>query len=82
MNPADLPIDMSTFNITPSSIISGILFGLIGMWLYRQGKYRENNHLKIIAVALMVYPYFTTGPLADWGVGIALCAAAYHYWYA
>jgi hypothetical protein len=51
------------------------------MWLYRQGKYRENNHLKVIAVALMVYPYFTSGPLADWGVGIALCAAAYHYWY-
>lgn len=80
MNPAELPLDISTFNITPSSIISGILFGCIGMWLYRQGKHRENLRLKVIAISLMVYPYFTSGPLADWGVGVALCGAAYHYW--
>lgn len=81
MNPADFPIDITSFNFSPSSIISGILFGVIGMWLYPQGKHRENNRLKVIAIALMFYPYFTSGPLGDWGVGIALCGAAYYYWH-
>lgn len=80
MNPNDLPLDIMNFNLTPSSIISGVLFGLIGMWLYSQGKKRHENRLKVIAIALMFYPYFTSGPIGDWGVGIALCGAAYYYW--
>lgn len=66
--------------ISLSGIFSGLLFGIVGMWMFREGKRRVNNSVLIIGICLMIYPYFTTGPLADWGVGIALCALAYHLW--
>lgn len=64
--------------ITPSAIFSGIIFGIIGLYVFRDGRRKTNYFTVFIGVGLMVYPYFTTGPLADWGVGIILCIAAYY----
>ncbi len=48
--------------------------------MFRQGRQRLRYQLIFIGIALMIYPYLTHGPLADWGVGIALCALAYNIW--
>lgn len=63
-----------------SGIISGLLFGIIGMWLLGRGRKRGNFKLVAISFALMFYPYFTTGPWADWGVGVGLCGLAWYIW--
>ena len=70
---------LESFNISVSSLIAGLIFGVIGMWLFRQGRSNSNLYFVFIGLILMVYPYFTKGPLADWGIGCILCGLAYHY---
>lgn len=66
-------------NISVSAILSGLLFGVIGLYVFRSGK--KEGHLPHLAlgIALMIYPYFTSTPLADWGLGVVLCFAAYYF---
>jgi dolichol kinase len=63
-----------------SSLASGLIFGAVGLWMFREGKRLEKTHAIFIGVALMIYPYFTKGPAADWGVGFCLCGLAYYLW--
>jgi hypothetical protein len=60
--------------------MAGLLFSTIGLWLIKQAKQKGNIKLLPIAIGLIAYSYFTTQPIFDWGIGIALCAAAYHFW--
>lgn len=66
--------------ISPSSILAGVVFGLIGMYVFRQGKREQNIPLVLAGLGLMLYSWFTKGPLQDWGIGAAFCAVAYYYW--
>jgi hypothetical protein len=78
MDPQDLA--SLGFEISLSGIISGILFGCVGMWMIGRARKKSDNRLIAISFALMFYPYFTHGPFQDWGAGIALCALAYYLW--
>jgi hypothetical protein len=62
---------------SPSSLLAGFIFGVIGIAIFRKGKKDAEFDLIFIGIALMIYPYFTKGPLWDWGIGVALCALAY-----
>jgi hypothetical protein len=68
-------------DISLSGIIASIVFSGVGLWLFRQGKQRANIPLVLISIAMMLYTYFTSGPWADWGVGVLLCFAARYFWY-
>ena len=68
------------FEFSVSGLIAGLIFGAIGLWMFRRGKQRSNYKIIGISIALMFYPYITRGPLADWGVGFALCGLAYYIW--
>ena len=61
MDETGLPVDAtqisSLLNFTASGIISGLLFGIIGMYVFRQGKKRLNFKVTFLGVAMMVYPY-------------------------
>jgi hypothetical protein len=70
--------NLELFDFSVSGLVSALLFGVIGMYLFKYGRQRSNLKLVLIAIGLMLYPYFTHGPVGDWGVGIALCAAAYY----
>lgn len=63
-----------------SSLMAALVFSAAGLWLFREGKRRLNFRLIFIGMTLMVYSYFTRGPWADWGVGLALCGLAYACW--
>ena len=76
----DLPLDVGGIDLSLSSIMSGLIFGIIGIWLFRRGKRQANLRILCVGLTLMFYPYFTKGPWADWGVGLALCGLAY-YWH-
>ena len=65
-------------NFSFSEVFAGILFGSVGLFLFTISKRRANHSVLIISMVLMVYPYFVSGPWLDWGVGLALCAAAYY----
>ena len=64
-------------NLSASNIIAGLIFSLIGLWLVRVGKREAHFTKMLIGVALMAYSYFTQTALQSWGIGAALCAAAY-----
>ncbi|MBY0471981.1 hypothetical protein K2X30_12515 [bacterium] len=60
-----------------SSILSGLIFGSIGLWMVRESRRRANTYFMLIGIALMVYPYFSKNVWTDWGIGIGLCYLAY-----
>jgi hypothetical protein len=72
---------VSSMNISMSGILSALIFGVIGMYVFGRGKKRSSFKLILIAIGLMVYPYFTSGPVGDWGVGFLLCGCAYYFWW-
>lgn len=64
----------------PSSLFAAFIFGVIGFWLLKPAKEKGSFALGLIALALMIYPYFVEGAILNWGIGIALCALARFYW--
>jgi len=71
-------MDFSDFSA--SSLIAGILFGIIGMWLIKEAKRRTNMYNVVVGVLLLIYPYFVTKAIGTWLVGCLLCGAAYYFW--
>lgn len=67
-------------NLSISSIFASLMFGTIGFIVFRRGKQESNFKLLFIGLGLMLYTYFTSGYLMDWGVGLVLSFAAYYYW--
>lgn len=61
-----------------SSIAAGIIYGGVGLWLFRIGRKDSNFRNIFIGMALLIYPYFVNGPLLTWGIGAALCGYAYY----
>jgi hypothetical protein len=62
-----------------SALMSGLLFGLLGFYIFRHGTKDINYAWIFIGIALMSYTIFVSGPVADWGIGIGLCGVAYCY---
>jgi len=60
-----------------SLLFCGFVFGVIGIWMFRQGKKNANVSAIIISIALMVYPYFISSTWLAWLIGIVLCFIAY-----
>ena len=60
-----------------SLLFCGFVFGVIGVWMFRQGKKNANVTAIVIAIALMIYPYFVSNIWLAWLIGISLCFIAY-----
>ncbi len=71
------PLDLSSFSV--SSLIASFIFSVVGLYVFRKGKKDLDTPRTFIGIALMIYSYFTPTPLLTWGVGFALCSAAYYY---
>jgi hypothetical protein len=62
-----------------SSVFAGFFFGVFGVYLIRQGR-KDANLLHIaLGVVLLIYPYFVTGAILTWVLGIGILALAYYY---
>lgn len=66
-------------DFSPSVLIAGLIFGVVGFYAFRIGKKNSNLKLVILGMILMVYPLFVSGAKMTWGIGILLSAAAYHF---
>ena len=62
-----------------AKIVAYILFGSIGFAVFVYGKKNKLVRPLIIGLALMAYPYFFSGTLVIYLIGIALTAALY-FW--
>lgn len=62
---------------TPAYIIGAVLFGLIGIAVYRHGKRAGRPRSKWLGVALMLYPYAIPQTWLLYVVGTALCVGAF-----
>ena len=65
---------------TPAYIMGAILFGIIGLFAYRQGRKTSVSTLTWAGIALMLYPYGISQTWMLWLVGIALSGLVYAKW--
>jgi hypothetical protein len=61
------------------SLMAAFIFGVIGFYLFREGRRRPNFAWITIGLALMVYPIFVSNAWLNWGIGAMLCTMAYYY---
>lgn len=64
--------------ISISGLFAGFIFGVFGLFIFRKGKNEAKYDYIFIGIALLVFPYFTSGPWIDWVIGTALCVLAYY----
>jgi hypothetical protein len=62
---------------TPAIMFAWIVFGAIGFAAFVYGKRLLQVKTMLIAVALMVYPYFVSDTWVVYAIGIALCVALF-----
>lgn len=62
---------------SPAYIIGTVLFGLIGIAVYRYGKRVGRPRSKWLGVALMLYPYAIPQTWSLYVVGVALCVGVF-----
>ena len=67
-------------DISMSAIMAALIFGVIGMWLFKEGKRRQQYPVLIIGIVMMIYPYFTPNAKWDWVLGFLLSGLAYKLW--
>lgn len=73
----NLPLDLS-FDVP--SLIAGLVFGIVGLYVFRRGRKESSMRLVMLGLALMIYPYFVDGATLNWVVGFLLSGASYYYW--
>lgn len=66
-------------NFSPSNLFAGLIFGSIGLIAFIYGKKMAFLRPMIIGITLMAYPYFISGTLFIYLIGIALTATLY-FW--
>jgi len=62
---------------SPAYLIGAIVFGLIGLAVFRLGRKTERRRTLWMGVALMVYPYAISQTWLLYAVGIALCVGVF-----
>ncbi|KYG63628.1 hypothetical protein AZI86_12415 [Bdellovibrio bacteriovorus] len=67
------------FSISPWTIVGGLIFGILGVWIFRKARKEGNIKLMWVGVAMMAYQLFTMDPIAIWAIGISLSALAYRW---
>jgi hypothetical protein len=63
----------------PSNLFAGLIFGSIGLGAFIYGKKNVCWRPLVIGILLMAYPYFLSGTLLIYLIGIVLTALLY-FW--
>ncbi len=64
---------------SPAYIVGAILFGVLGLFAYYDGKRRQHQTTRWLGLALMLYPYVVPSTWALYAIGVALGGAAWFY---
>ncbi len=65
---------------SPLYIAGAILFGVIGLFVFKRGRGVKAPVLTWTGVALMLYPYAVSQTWLLWLVGAGLCGFTYFKW--
>jgi len=71
---------LDDFDFSAQALIAGLIFGVAGLWLFREGRKNLNFRVMIAGIGLMTFQLFAKGWLQTWGIGLGLCALAYFFW--
>jgi multisubunit Na+/H+ antiporter MnhE subunit len=71
-------LEGSGIDLSISSIIAGLIFGVVAVYVFRLGVKRLNYPLIFISIALGIFPIFTHGPWQTWGLGFLLCGIGWY----
>ena len=66
-------------NFSVSSLFAGLVFSVIGLYVFRIGKRETDVKLISLGIVLMLYTYFTKTAAQDWIIGAALCGMSYYF---
>ena len=65
-------------DLSPGSIISGLILGAVGTALFIYGKKQQEIPCMIAGVALCTIPYFVASILANWLIAAACIGGLYY----
>ncbi len=65
-----MPVAGMQFSV--STLIAGFVFGIFGIFIFRDGKKESNFRRLMIGLVLLVYGFFVTNPWLAWGLGLFL----------
>lgn len=66
-------------NFSVSSLFAGLVFSVIGLYVFRIGKRETDVKLITLGLVLMLYTYFTKTAAQDWVIGTVLCGISYYF---
>lgn len=66
-------------NFSPSALIAGFVFGVIGFYLFRNAKKNSSIPNIVIGIVLMTYPYLIQNDYLLWVLGFLLTLMAYRF---
>jgi hypothetical protein len=66
-------------NFSGGELLADLIFGAIGMGAFVYGRKQGQWKTTLIAVALMCYPYFVSGTLLLYGIGIVLTISLFFF---
>ncbi|HEX5789925.1 MAG TPA: hypothetical protein VFY13_02180 [Luteolibacter sp.] len=64
-------------NFQPYNFLAGIIFGTLGLGLWRYGSQMDCTYPRVLGILLMVYPYFISNAILLWVVGVVLLVLAW-----
>ena len=67
-------------NFSGAELLADLIFGLIGMAALAYARKQGQWKTALIAVSLMFYPYFVSGTLLLFGVGLVLTGALFVFY--
>ncbi len=67
-------------NFTGAELLADLIFGLIGIAAFAYGRKQGQWKTALIAVLIMCYPYFVSGTLMLFGIGIVLTLALFVFY--
>lgn len=67
------------FALNPFSILAGLIFSTLGLGAFSYGKKLDLWQPRVIGLALLVYPYFTSNEWLLWGIGVGLLVLLWFY---
>ncbi len=60
----------------PLALFGMVLFSLIGMWAFKEGRREANIKLLLLGIALLGYSYFFSRAWQVWAIGTGLTVVA------
>lgn len=61
----------------PGALAGMVLFSMLGLWAFKEGRREANIKLLLMGIALVGYSYFTPQTWVVWVAGIGLTVVAF-----